>query len=201
MPNRNICQLDLYIFQEVCRLIRRWADEGRPLFPISVNLSRQHFQQPGFLQAYIDLAQRYQVPRDILELELTEAVFFDDEILEMVKAQIQEMHRAGFRCSLDDFGAGFSSLGLLKEFDVDVIKLDRSLSKDLEEQKAAEIIAAITALMRKLGVTTVAEGIETPEQLRFLKTVDCDLIQGYIFSKPLPIPEFETWLAAYERGR
>lgn len=192
--NGNICRLDLYVFEEVCKLLRRRMDSGQLLFPISVNLSRQHFRDPDFLNTYEDLARRYDIPRGIIELELTEAVFFDDSAVENVKREIRRMHEMGFSCSLDDFGSGFSSLGLLMEFDIDTIKLDRRLTKNLSKQKAREIVISIVQLSQKIGALTVAEGIETPEQLEFMKKARCDMVQGYIYSKPLPIPEFEDWL-------
>lgn len=192
--NRNICKLDLYVFEEVCKTIRRWEDAGNKLFPISVNLSRQHFQQQDCLRPFADIARRYRIPDGILEFELTESIFFDDPSIENVKAHIEEMHRLGFHCSLDDFGSGYSSLGLLVEFAVDAIKLDRRFFKDITNPKVEEVIASIVELSRKIGAQTVAEGIETPEQLALLKKVNCDMVQGYIYSKPLPIPEFEVWL-------
>lgn len=199
--NGSICELDLYVFEEVCRTLRRWQDDGRPLFPISVNLSRQHFQRPGCLEPFASLARQYRILEGILELELTESIFFDDQGIEEVKAHIQEMHRLGFRCSLDDFGSGFSSLGLLTEFDVDAIKLDRRFFKDIGNPKVRDVIASVVDLSRKIGAITVAEGIETEEQAAFMREVSCDLIQGYFYSRPLPIPDFEEWLREREVER
>ena len=112
----------------------------------------------------------------------------------MVKHSIRQMHRLGFYCSLDDFGSGFSSLGLLKEFDVDAIKLDRQFFLNISQEKAKNVIACLIELAQKLGVYTVAEGIEEESQLDYLRAVRCDMIQGYVFSKPLPIPDFEQWV-------
>lgn len=106
-----------------------------------------------------------------------------------------EMHRRGFLCSLDDFGVGFSSLALLKEFDVDAIKLDRQFFKDIANEKAQNIIASFIELAEKLNIHTVAEGIETQEQIDFLRKARCGMVQGYYFSKPLPVGEFERWSA------
>lgn len=191
--NGNICRLDLYVFEEVCRTIQRWQAVGEPLFPISVNLSRQHFQKPDCLESLQEIARRYQIPDGILELELTESVFFDDQSIEHMKTQIQEMHRMGFRCSLDDFGAGYSSLGLLMEFDVDTIKLDRRFFLDVSKPKARYVVESIVDLARKIGARTIGEGIETDEQLEFLRHARCDMVQGYIYSRPVPIQEFEAW--------
>lgn len=198
--NGKICRLDFYVFEEVCRAIHRWARNGMRLFPVSVNLSRQHFDDPEVLLKFKDIADRYEIPAGLLELELTESIFFDDQRIENVKHQIRKMHRLGFRCSLDDFGAGYSSLGLLMEFDVDAVKLDRRFFLDVSREKTQVVVRSIVELAEKLGADIVAEGIETPEQLAFLKTVGCRLVQGYIFSKPLPLPEFEErWISRDEK--
>ncbi len=194
--NGKICKLDLFIFEEVCKTLRRWMEEGRAVFPISVNLSRQHFKRPDCLCPFEEIAGRYGIPRGLIELELTESILFDDQSIELVKEQTREMHRKGFLCSLDDFGAGYSSLGLLMEFDIDVVKLDRRFFLNVEQPKTRDVVASIVELARKIGAKTVAEGIETPEQLDFLCGVHCDMVQGYIFSRPLPIDEFELWLSS-----
>jgi EAL domain-containing protein (putative c-di-GMP-specific phosphodiesterase class I)/GGDEF domain-containing protein len=190
-----ICKLDFYMFEEICRLQRRWRETGGPHIPISVNLSRLHFQNPDFLQEMGRIAAQYGVSTGSIELELTESTFFDDQDIQVVKGCIREMHRLGFLCSLDDFGSGFSSLGLLKEFEVDAIKLDRRFFEDISLPKARSIISGIIGMAGDLGVTAVAEGIETAEQLDFLRGVHCDLVQGYIYSKPIPVSTFEEWAA------
>ncbi len=195
--NGNIVKLDFYMFTEICALLERWMSAGRPLLPISVNLSRQHFRNPDFLRRLALIAGRYHIPCGILELELTENTFFDDQSIAVVKEAIVQMHQLGFSCSLDDFGSGYSALGLLKEFAVDTIKLDRRFFLEIEQEKSQAVIICLMELARKLGLRTVAEGIETPEQLAFLKRINCDMIQGYIYSKPLPISEFERWADAH----
>jgi EAL domain-containing protein (putative c-di-GMP-specific phosphodiesterase class I) len=112
--------------------------------------------------------------------------------------QVKKMQALGFRCSLDDFGAGFSSLELLAEFDIDVLKLDRKFSQNIENCKMRELILSIGLLAKKLGVLTVAEGIETQEQLAFFKDLHFEIVQGFVFARPMPIPDFEKWLA--DRG-
>lgn len=199
--NRNICKLDLYVFEVVCRTVQRWKATGKTLVPISVNLSRQHFEYPNCLAAFSEIARRYQVPEGMIELELTESILFDEQRVEEVKGYIDEMHRLGVLCSLDDFGSGFSSLGLLTELDVDAIKLDRRFFKDVKNPKVREVISSIVALAHKIGAITVAEGIETPEQLQLLREVGCDMIQGYIYARPVPIPTLEGWLNPTEEGR
>lgn len=193
--NGKICQLDLYMFTEVCKLIASWQKEGRELFPVSVNLSRQHFHtNTAFLDKFHAIAQQYNIPENILEFELTESIFFDQNQIVVVKESIKRMHELGFLCSLDDFGIGFSSLSLLKEFDIDTIKFDRQFFMDISTKKSKDIIGSMIDLSSKLGMHTVAEGIETQEQVSYLDSAKCDMIQGYVFSKPLPLEEFEKWI-------
>lgn len=189
--NGQICKLDLYVFEEVLKLLHKWIESGKPLVPVSVNLSRIHFKNADFLQAFWELKEKYRIPDKIVELELTESIFFHEPEIEFVKGCIRQMHMYGFLCSLDDVGAGFSSLGLLKEFNVDTIKLDRKFFDTIENSKTQNIIACLVELAHKLHIHVVAEGIETAEQLSFLRSIQCEMVQGYVFYKPLTIAEFE----------
>lgn len=191
--NGNICRLDLYIFEEVCVMIKRWREEGLELLPISVNLSRAHFRDLNFLKDFLELKEKYQVPDWIIEMELTESSFFDQNKRTLAVAAIKELHKNGFLCALDDFGMGYSSLGLLKEFEVDTIKLDREFFKDINNSKSQEIVSSFFQMAKNLGIQAVAEGIETQEQIDFLRNTSCDIIQGYFFSKPLSMSDFESW--------
>lgn len=193
----KICQLDLYMFEEVCKLLKRWTEEGKNPVPVSVNLSRLHFQGSQCLEPFIDMADKYGIAHEMIEFELTESIFFDDGQISRVKNVIRQMHEHGFSCSLDDFGSGFSSLGLLKEFDVDVIKLDRLFFLDMSSDKAKAVIACLLELAKRLHVKTVAEGIEEPAQLEYLRSLHCDMVQGYVISRPLPVEEFEKWAQRY----
>lgn len=199
--NGRICQIDLYVFEQVCKMMRHRIDMDEELFPVSVNLSRQHFSKEGCLAEFAEIARQYQIPEGMIEIELTESIFFDDRSIERVKAEIQRMHQYGFLCSLDDFGAGYSSLGLLMEFDVDAVKLDWRFFLNIARPKTKEVVSAIVDLSKRLGMRTVAEGIETQEQLEFVHNVGCDMVQGYIYSRPLPIAEFEAWIAKRRNGK
>ena len=143
------------------------------------------------------IAKQYRVRTEMLEFELTESIFLDEEQIDVVKDSIHRMHALGFTCSLDDFGSGFSSLGLLKEFDVDALKLDRLFFLDMHSEKARDVIACLMELAKKLNVKTVAEGIEEPEQVEYLRQVNCDMIQGYVYARPMPADAFEE---KYVRG-
>lgn len=191
--NGKIRQLDLYMFEQVCIIMRKWILQGKELIPISVNLSRQHFDVADFLNAFNAIADKYQIPHNFLEFELTESIFLNHDQIHIVKNGILKMHELGFKCSLDDFGSGYSSLGLLKEFEVDALKLDRIFFLDIENKKAKDVIGCLIDLAKKLHVDIVAEGIEDIQQADYLKQLHCDFIQGYVYSKPLPVDEFEQW--------
>lgn len=200
--NGKICQLDLYMFTEVCKTLQRWEKSGRQLFPISFNLSRQHyFHNPAFLDSFIQVATEYKIPKGLLDFELTESIFFDSDKFKAVKKSLDEMHHQGFLCSLDDFGVGYSSLGLLKEFDIDTIKFDRQFFLDVSTDKSKTIVESLMGMSEKLGIKTVAEGIETHHQLSYLNETTCNIIQGYIYSMPLAVPEFESWLDKLKDGK
>ena len=191
--NGNICKLDLYVFEEVCKILNKWKETGKNIVPVSVNLSRVHFRNLNFLRDFADIKNKYKIPDGYLELEITESVFFNEEQRLLVKNAVDKMHTYGILCSLDDFGVGYSSLGLLKEFNVDTIKLDRQFFINIESSKTQNVIESFIGLAEKLGIGVVAEGIETTEQLDFLRRVKCSMVQGYIFSKPLAAEDFENW--------
>ena len=200
--NGKICKLDLYVFGEVCRIISSWEKKGKAVVPVSVNLSRQHFAEEDFLERFADLAQQYHVPAGMIEFELTESIFFESHQINRVRDAIKRMHELGFACSLDDFGSGFSSLGLLKEFDVDSIKLDRSFFVNMSGQKARDVIACLVDLAKRLKVKTVAEGIEDWGTVEYLRSIGCNMVQGYVFAGPLPADEFDclhiSWTGSIE---
>lgn len=192
---RLISQLDLFVFEEVCRTLARWKAEGRELLPISVNLSRQNMDTPNFLDDYRKLCKKYDVNPNLIEFELTETILFEDP--QGIKCFIDEMHASGFQCSLDDFGTGFSALGLLNDLDVDAIKLDQSFFRGKNDTRRGRyIVESILRLAAQLHIRTVAEGIDELRQVEYLRQAACDMIQGFYFFKPMPVEEFEA--AAYE---
>lgn len=196
--NGKICMLDRYVFERVCQCMQKWKCQGRNLFPVSVNLSRSHFINENFLSDFIRIADRYQIDRSLIEFEITETIFLDASQIRKVKEGLHFIHQYGFRSSLDDFGFGFSSLTLLREFDIDVLKLDRSFFSDMENKKARSVISSIVNMAEGLGIKIVAEGIETEDQIRCLETVNCCNVQGYFFSRPLPVSEFEVWVEEFD---
>lgn len=197
----KIRTLDRYVCERTCEWMRTWIDRRNPCFPVSVNLSRVHFTETHFLERFVEITDRYQIPRELIEFELTESIFLDDAHLQKVREGVKQIHEYGFRCSIDDFGVGYSSLSLMREFDTDVLKLDRSFFLDLKDQKARSIISCVMNLAKALNIKTVAEGIETGDQIAYLKTTGCNIVQGYFFSKPLPADEFERWIEAFDYDR
>lgn len=189
--NGFIVQVDLYVFEQVCALLRKWIDRGLTPVPVSVNMSRMHLQADHFMAPYTRIRQRYRVPKDLLEIELTESMVADNA--KAFAGVVGEIHRAGFSCSMDDFGCGFSSLNVLKDLQVDTLKLDRGFcsSKQMDNPRERAVLRAVIQLAKDLHMRSVAEGVETPPQLAFLREASCDWVQGYIFARPLPVHAFE----------
>lgn len=194
--NGFIIEVDLYVFDRVCAMLRRWLDEGRPVVPISVNMSRAHLHDDDFLEPYDRIRAQHNVPAELLEIELTETMVFANP--ELLIGVIDDIHRHGYRCSLDDFGSGYSSLNALKDIDVDVLKLDRAFFSDenADNEREWNVISSVIDLAKKLELETVAEGIESAKQSAMLKEMACDMLQGYVFSRPIPIEEFEALLGS-----
>lgn len=197
--NGMICRLDLYVFEHVCKLMDLRKKEKKEIFPVSVNLSRAHLKTGSmeFVDHIIALKEKYHIPDGSLEIEMTESIMIEDHQLPAIKKMIDTFHENGILCSLDDFGHGFSSLGILKVLDIDVIKLDRKFFME-ENEKTWFIVSNFIELAHGLGIKTVAEGIEYEDQVRHLKEADCDMIQGYFYGKPMPLSEFILW---YEKNR
>lgn len=188
--NGFILQLDDYMLENIARLQAAWAEQGKQLVPISVNVSRAHFAEDNLAEHICGIVDKYKVPHEYIELELTESAFFDDKAV--LLTTVRKLKEFGFKVSMDDFGAGYSSLNSLKELPLDIIKLDAEFFRSVDDIDRSNLIVGQTiSLAKKLGMEIVAEGIETREQVDFLAKQDCDLIQGFYFSKPLPVAEFE----------
>lgn len=187
--NGFILKLDDYMLEEIAKVQAGWLAEGRTLVPISVNVSRAHFTREDLAEHICAIVDKYQVPHDVIELELTESAFFDDK--KVLLNTVQKLRKAGFQVSMDDFGAGYSSLNSLKELKIDVLKIDADFFRGAEaEERGLFIVSKVIELAKKLNMKIVAEGIESKEQVEFLTGQDCDLIQGYFYAKPMPVAEF-----------
>lgn len=188
--NGFITQLDSYVWEETCKYLRKRKLEGRKQIPISVNVSRMNLYNPNFSAKILDLVNKYGLDSSMLKLEVTESAYIDNprQLLETMG----ELQKNGFKILTDDFGSGYSSLNMLKDVPADVLKIDMKFIDDLEHSsRAGNIITSVVRMAKWLDMSVVAEGVETKLQFEFLRSIDCDDVQGYYFSKPLPISEFE----------
>lgn len=190
--NGFIVMLDKYIFEEVCILLKKWFYEGYNAVPVSVNVSRIQFNEKNFVQDYNEIKDKYEIPDKLIEIEITESVVFNN--IENVFAIMRAFKNNGFEISMDDFGSGYSSLGLLRQMPIDTIKLDKVFLNHFDDDNAKIIINDVIKLAKNLKLNVVSEGVETNLQADFLKNVGCDVAQGYTFSKPVPINEFENFI-------
>lgn len=189
--NGFILQLDDYMIEQVAIQQSKWLEEGRELFPISVNVSRAHFTREDLAEHICKIVDKYNVPHEFIELELTESAFFDDKYV--LIDTVKKLRDYGFIVSMDDFGAGYSSLNSLKELSIDVLKIDADFFRGVDSvDRGMLIVSKVIDLAKKLDMKIVAEGIESREQVDFLTAQECDLIQGYYFAKPMSIEEFEN---------
>ncbi len=192
--NGFVLKLDMFMLRETLALLKRWKEENKALVPIGVNFSRLHLEDPRFIEVLAQTADEYGVEHRWLEVELTESVVFGN--VDLMKQVIDGLHEKGFSVAMDDFGAGYSSLNVLKNLDFDCIKLDKEfLARGEGNPRMRQIISGLVRMIKSLGSHIVAEGVETKEQAEFLSGIGCDLAQGYLFSRPLPPQEFETRLA------
>ena len=188
--NGFITKLDLYIFEEVCRHIRAWLDEGSPVCRVSVNVSQVHLRNPDFYLEYLDIMEKYRIPSEYIELELTESTLFKNK--EQMISLIYSLKNVGIKIAMDDFGSGYSSLNLMKDLPIDYLKLDREFfNTSLDSSRGKEVIKSVSAMAGRLHICVVAEGVETREQVDFLREIDCDIVQGYFYYKPLSTQDFE----------
>jgi len=196
--NGFITKLDFYNLVHVMKLQQGRRAQGLPVVPISVNQSRFHMQEKGYLQRMKELVGIYST--DGVELELTETAFdlAGREQRENALNVINELKRLGFRIDMDDFGTGYSDMTLLDALPLDVMKLDRSLLLASENSnRMRSVLARMTDLGHALGMTVICEGIETEEQEQMLIDCGCEHGQGYLYGKPMPQEEFEAFLAAH----
>lgn len=196
--NGFITEVDLYVWEQVCQMLARWKRENRPLIPISVNVSRADLYHSDFLDRILELTDKYEIESSLLHMEITETVYTENQnqILDMVN----QMGKLGFKVEMDDFGSGYSSLNMLTEIPVDVLKLDMRFLEGYSAGKAkGNILEFSVGLAKSLGLESVAEGVETREMVDELKRLNCEMGQGYYFSRPIPIHEFEQKLDSNQK--
>ena len=187
--NGFIIKLDYYVWDKVCQLIKNNLNHRGDSEVISVNVSRVNLYNPEFLESLVNLVEKYKIPPKYLHLELTESAFSDDA--RMIQNAVDYLHKAGFTILMDDFGSGYSSLNVLKDIDIDVLKIDmRFLSKGSSEERSEKILEAVIKMAKSLDMQVIAEGVEEEKQVKMLKRLGCDYIQGYYFAKPMPKKDY-----------
>lgn len=190
--NSDICQLDFYMLEHVCQDIRRWLDEGKKVVRISVNLSRKHMMDADLLEHIISIIDRYQIPHEFIEIELTETT--TDVEFSNLKKVVSSLQQKGIYTSVDDFGMGYSSLNLIRDIPWNVLKVDKSflpIDDENSESTRGVMFKYVVAMAKDLGLECVAEGVETNQQVKVLRDNNCVFAQGFLFDKPLPLDEFE----------
>ncbi|MGN0941557.1 MAG: EAL domain-containing protein [Selenomonadaceae bacterium] len=188
--NGFIFQLDQFVWEETCRVIRRWLDEGKDPAPISINVSRVDFYSTQLVSILETLIKKYRIPHELIDLEITESAYTDNP--QQIISATKQLQECGFKILMDDFGSGYSSLNMLKNLPVDVLKIDlKFLSGDDENDRGGNILNSVVRMAKWMRMPVVVEGVETRQQVDFLRTIGCNYIQGYYFSKPVPIEEYE----------
>lgn len=185
--NGFIIKLDEYIWEQACKTIRRWIDSGIEPVPISVNISRVHLANDSFIDSLDRLVEKYDIPKKYIETEITETTenAGTEEMIKKLKSH-------GYMLLMDDFGSGYSSLNMLKSTPFDVIKIDRDFfSEFMLSDRGKKIISHTISMSKDIGLDLVAEGVETREQAEFLHSCGCDVAQGFLYSKPVPLSEFD----------
>ena len=191
--NGFITRLDLYVFEQVCRFHRRCLNAGLSPVPISVNITRYDILQPDFPDRLESLRSKYDVPARLIRVEITESAIMGSS--EYVNSVVRRLHTCGYVVEMDDFGSGYSSLNVLKDIDLDVIKLDmRFLSRTSQSGRGGTILSSVVRMAKWMNLPVIAEGVETPEQADYLRSIGCEYIQGYLYAKPMPEGEYEALL-------
>ena len=188
--NGLISKVDLFVWEEAAKLLRKWREEGKGEYYISVNISPADFYFLDIYKELVRIVEKYVIDPKRLKLEITETVIMKD--VESRLMIVEKLRDYGFTVEMDDFGSGYSSLNMLKDISVDVLKLDMGfLYKTKDEEKSRKIIGMIVQLSKALEMPVICEGVETQSQFEFLRNIKCDYFQGYLFAKPVSVKEFE----------
>lgn len=191
--NGFITQLDLYIWEQVCKILKSWEEKGYPMIPVSTNVSRADVYQIDLVDTMKKLVEKYEIHPAMLHLEITESVYTENAA--QITSTVDQLRKAGFVIEMDDFGSGYSSLNMLNQMKLDILKLDmKFIQSEIAKSVEQGILYFIVGLARWMGLSVIAEGVETREQLERLREIGCDYVQGYFFSKPIPVKEFEDLL-------
>lgn len=187
--NGFIEQIDFYMLEEICRYIRQMIDEGREVYPVSINQSRYLLYDPNYIMKVQEIMIKYRVPKGLIELEITETVFFNEK--ERMLEVMRNLKEFNMSLSIDDFGSGYSSLNLLRDIPFDVLKIDRGfLDESVQSETGKWILRKIVEMAEGLNLKVICEGVETHEQVEMLLDIGCIYAQGYLYSRPIPIEDF-----------
>ena len=190
-----IVQIGNWVLEEGIKAYKQWYDRYQYPMMLSLNISPIQYKRRDFVHTLLSLIEKYEIDPKLIELEITESVLIDD--FDSVVDKLHTLKEYGIKISLDDFGTGFSSLSYLKGLPIDTLKIDKTFIDTVIDDTSTRVITeSIIAMVKKLGCETVAEGVETPEQLEYLKGVNCDNIQGFLLGRPMPASEIEKLLAA-----
>lgn len=188
--NGFVSKLDYYIWEKTCKQIKEWLDEGKEVLPISVNISRVDAYNPNLPLIFERLTEQYNVPHHLLNLEITESAYMDNP--DQIRKTVEKLQSKGFILLMDDFGSGYSSLNTLKDIPVDILKIDmKFLPTGENNERSEKILASVIRMSGWLGIPVVVEGVETKNQKDFLSSIACGYVQGYYFSKPMPVKDYE----------
>lgn len=193
----KIIEIDFFVLESVCKMMRRRMDEGRKVVPVSCNFSRMHFIKPGFPERFEGILEKYQISKNMIEVEITETLIIEELQYNVVKETLETLRARGIRLSIDDFGAGYSSLGVFEQIPASVVKLDRSfLLNQKDRGRQVKIMRGIVKMTEDLAAQVVCEGVETDDDVQLMEEIGAYLAQGYYYSKPIPEAEFEEKLDA-----
>ncbi len=191
----SIGEIDDVVLRKVCRALARWKEEGKPLYPVSVNLSRERLYEEDLIEHLVQIVDESNIPHELIDFELTESATYDNT--DHMLGVLRQLRDEGFKISMDDFGTGYSSLSLLTRMPIDTLKIDKSfvdpVSTADEREEDITVIRHIITLAKELGFVTLAEGAESKAQVDRLRELGCEVIQGYYYSKPVPEAEYEKF--------
>lgn len=189
----SIGKIDDLVLKKVCTALAKWEKEGKALYPISVNLSRSRMDDPRLIDNLVSIIDHYGVDHQLIDFELTESATYDNT--EHMLSVLEELRKCGFKISMDDFGTGYSSLSLLTQMPINTLKIDKSfvdkVATEMESKEDLIVLRHIITLAKELGFVCLAEGAESKNQVDRLRELGCEIIQGYYYSKPIPISEYE----------
>ena len=192
--NGFVVKLDLFVWEEAIKTLVKWRDNNQIMVPIAINLSRIDVGREGMIECLIQLMEKYELDREWIKTELTESACLEDD--DLVMNRMRQLKDYGFRIAVDDFGSGYSSLHLLKKMPIDILKIDKSFLDINEDMPLTDeiVMRDVVDMGKHLDLQIIVEGVETIEQSDFLEAIGCDIAQGYLYGRPMPVEEFEKLL-------